>query len=297
MSFQFPNVPALPGVPVLARLAPAAVVAAGATIAGETRAMAAALGLPATIVLGTNAFYAGLVLSPLNQSSPVSPSPSQAANANPAVPPGALPPYAISTSDNLAVIVPDTVLEFDVDAGSDINTHPIELGQFEAYNRVQGAIRIRMLMACQGGPDAAAAKQARKNFISTLESLREGTQIVIVSSPDASYPNMTLKDYGYKKRADNGAVTIYADTQWMEERSTNVLVSSPPASQPQGNAVSDLGSLTPVNVTAQSIGASIGAPTPSGYLSPQALLSAVSPTPAPLPALYNATAPPSGAAW
>jgi hypothetical protein len=295
-------VPALPGVPPLARLATPAIVAAGATVGGLTAAVAAQLGLPATIALGSNAFYSGLGLTPLNQTPPQPQSLSQAANASPSVSTAALPPYGISIPGatpnnqiNLAV-VPDSVLKFAVDADSDLNTHPIEQGQFEAYNRVQKPISIRMLMACQG------KNMPRKTFLTTLESLKEGTQIVTVSSPDASYPNMALKGYGYRKEAQDGAVTVYADTVWLEERSTNVVVSSPPTSQPQGAPVSNLGSMTPVDiaptvVTAQYQGASIATPSPSGYTSTAAILAAVTPTPAPLPALYSATAPPSGYAW
>jgi hypothetical protein len=271
---QFPNVPALPGVPPLARMATAAAVAAGATLAGETAAIAAALGLPGTIVLGTPAFFAGLGLSPL--AGPGSaPSQVQAADANPNIPSGILPSYGISTSDNLAVLTPDSVLEAEIDADSSVNSHPVEQGGFEAYNRVQEPISIRLLMACQG------KNMKRPLFLSTLESLREGTQIVTVSTPDASYPNMVLKGYGYKKKAENGAVTIFADTRWVEERSTNVVISVPPTTEPQGASMVDLGSLTPVEVTAQ-------------Y---QGILQSVTPTPAPLPALYNATSPPSGYSW
>jgi hypothetical protein len=266
MSAQFPTVPALPGVPPLARLGTAAQVAAGATISGETQALAAALGLPPTVTFGTAQLFSGLGLQSLNSQS--TPQPENADQ----LAPGALPPYGITGSDNSAVISPDSVVEFETNADSNVNSHPIELGGFQAFNRVQEPISIRMLLSCQG------KQMSRETFITTLKSLREGTQIVTISTPDTTYPNMTLKGFAYKKTAEHGAVTIWADTQWTEERSTNVTVSAPPTSQPQGAATTSLGSLQPGTPTSQQQASISNPPVP----------------PAPLPPGYSNTAPPSG---
>lgn len=268
MSAQFPTVPALPGVPNLARLATAAQVSAGASLSGETRALAAALGLPTTVTFGTSALFSGLGLQSLNPQSTQPENPDQLA-------PGGLPPYAISDSDNSTIIDPDSVMEFEINADSNVNSHPVEQGGFQAFNRVQEPISIRMQMACQG------RQMPRETFLSTLKSLREGTQVVTISTPDTTYPNMTLKAFGYKKTSDRGAVTIWADTQWTEERSTNVTVSAPPTSQPQGAATTSLGSLQPATPSAQQ----------------QASISNPPVVPAPLPPLYANTAPPSGDAF
>lgn len=266
MSAQFPTVPALPGVPNLARLGTAAQVSASASLSGETKVLAAALGLPTTVTFGTSALFAGLGLQSLNpQSAP------QPENAD-QLAPGPLPPYGITGSDGSTVIDPDSVIEFEVTSDSTINSHPVEKGGFQAFNRVQAPTSIRMLMACQG------KQMPRATFLSTLESLKEGTQTVTISSPDTTYPNMTLKGFGYKKTSDRGAVTIWADTQWEEERSTNVTVSAPPTAQPQGAANTSLGSLQPSTPTAQQ----------------QASISNPPVAPASLPPTYADTQPPSG---
>ena len=269
MSAQFPTVPALPGVPPLARLVTAGQVSAGASLSGQTQALAAQLGLPTTVTFGTSALFAGLGLQSLNsQSAPQPDNPGQFA-------PGALPPYGITNSSGDAIIFPDSVVEFDINADSNLNSHPVELGGFQAFNRVQEPIGIRMLLACQG------KNQAREGFLSTLKGLREGTQIVTVSTPDATYPNMTLKGFNYKKTAERGAVTIWADTQWLEERSTNVTVSAPPTSQPQGAATTNIGSVQPATPTPQQ----------------QASISNPLFLPTGLPTLYGSSMPPSGIAW
>jgi hypothetical protein len=119
---------------------------------------------------------------------------------------------------------------------------------------------------------------SRSSFVSTLKGLREGTQVVTVSTPDGSWPNMALKGFGYKKTAERGAVTIWADTQWLEERSTNVTVSPPATAQPQGAATSNIGPLSPATPTSAQQAAINNPPVP----------------PAPLPSGYSRTAPPSG---
>lgn len=266
MSAQFPTVPALPGVPNLARSVPAAQVSAGASLTGETKALAAALGLPTTVTFGTSALFSGLGLQSLNSQSSIQPD-----SQNPFVP-GALPPYGITDDSGNPIIQPDSAVEFDINADSTVNSHPVEKGGFQAFNRVQEPISIRLLLACQG------KNMSRETFLSTLKGLREGTQVVTISTPDTTYPNMTLKAFGYKKTAEHGAVTIWADTQWVEERSTNVTVSSPPTSQPQGAATTNIGSLQPGTPTTQQ----------------QASISNPPVVPSPLPAEYANTAPPSG---
>jgi len=186
-----------------------------------------------------------------------------------------LPKYSITDASKATVIEPDSTVEVDVAADSELNSHPVELGGFADYNRIQVPRTIRLLLACQG------QKMTRASFLATLETLRTGTQIVSISTPDANYSNMTLKGYGYKKTAERGAVTIWADTEWKEEQSSNVTVSSPETAQPQGNAISNVGALSPL------------APTTSQ----QACISNPLVPPFTLPLGYANTQPPSGAAF
>lgn len=186
-----------------------------------------------------------------------------------------LPRYGITNASGGPVIQPDSTIEVEVKADTEVNTHPVEQGRFSGYNRVQKSVYIRLLLACQG------KSMTRALFLSTLKKLKEGTQIVTVSLPDDSYPNMTLKSYGYRKEAERGAVTIWADTEWVEERSTNVVVSAPPATQPQGNEITNGGTLSSAFLTPQQLAAVNNPPIP----------------PANLPSTYFFTAPPSGAAF
>lgn len=62
---QYPDVPAMAGVPLLARLQPAAVVAAQASGAGLNTALTAALGLPPSVTFGLNPDFSSLGLQPL----------------------------------------------------------------------------------------------------------------------------------------------------------------------------------------------------------------------------------------
>src|ERR1039458_9867259 len=103
---------------------------------------------------------------------------------------------------------------------------------------------------------------AYTSFLATLKTLRETPQVVTLALPNDSYSNMALKGYGYSRKAECGAITIWADTQWMEERSTNVIVSAPPTTAPQGAPPKNLGSVSPAKPTA-SQQASISNPSPN----------------------------------
>ena len=248
-----PNVPNFPGVPQLTRSG-----GTGIGIVGGAEIIASELGLSGQVAFG-NRIYSSIALDLLTD--------------------GALPQYAILDSNRNPVLAPDSVIEADIHADSDIMTHPIEQGAFSAYNRQQEAIMVRLQLACSG-VKAYSGGMTRQGFIATLRSLREGTQLLTIVTPEATYQNMALKGLGYRKTAARGAVTIWADTTWMEGRSTGVTVSSPATSQPYGAAPTDLGSLQPQALTSPQF-AAVGSP---------------STAPAPLPAPLIAEMPPSGAA-
>ncbi len=259
---QFPNVPPLPGVPPLARAAITypLVATGGLALAngslsgiGAAQVLASQLGLGNALSFGTSLF-GSLALDALTA--------------------GPLPKYAILGSNNARLLDPDSVVEFDVHADSGIMTHPIEQGFFEAYNRVQEPIAIRLMLACTN------VKMTRQGFLSALEALREGTTLATIATPERAYRNMALRGFGYRKTAERGAVTIWADTTWLEARSTGVTVSAPPTSQPYGAAASNLGALQPQALTTTQF-AAVGNPAT---------------VPAPLPARLVQEMPPSGAA-
>ncbi len=277
MSAQFPNVPALPGVPQLARQITSAVSAAQATVSGINQAIAIQLGLPSSTMFGTNPSSFGQTLSPGSLPS-YGFFQSVAATAYAESAPGFdadPPPDTVGNFNQKSVLQPDSVMEFAINADSTINSHPIEEGGFEAFNRVQEPISIRMLLACQG------KNMTRQTFVSTLQGLREGTQVITIATPDAMYPNMVLKGFGYKKTSDRGFVTIWADTQWLEERSKNVTVSSPPTATPQGAATTNLGTLQPATPSTQAQSVISNPPVP----------------PVSLPSEYASTEPTSGDAY
>jgi hypothetical protein len=248
-----PNVPAFPGVPQLTRVG-----GTGIGLIGGAEIIASELGLSGQVAFG-NRLYSGILLDVL--------------------PAGVLPQYAILDSNRNPALAPDSVIEADFRLDSDIMTHPIEEGGFAAYNRQQEAIVVRLQLACSGANQYSGG-MTRDGFIATLRALREGTQLVTIVTPDATYPNMALKGLGYRKTASRGAVTIWADTTWMEARSTGVTVSSAPTSQPYGAATSNLGALQPQGLDSSQF-AAVGSP---------------STAPAPLPARLIEV-PPSGAAF
>lgn len=200
--------------------------------------------------------------------------------------PGPLPQYSFIYSpgqgapQSLQAIQPDSVIEADIRADSEVMTHPVEQGNFEAYNRVQDPIRIRMLLAFQGS-GSPTKPVPRSLSLTILEDLREAPALVTIATPDKAYPNMVLQNYGFRKSAEHGAVTLWVDTEWLEARSTGVTVSSPATAQPQGAATTSTGALQPLTLGPSQIAAVDSPPV----------------VPQPLPPAVSSEMPPSGDAF
>lgn len=254
----FPNVPPLPGVPALGRLSAignlagvggqAGRVVSAISNASEMLRLAQELGTQVGIIFGVKPLFAGSGLTPPAQLSysitatnfgtvSLGEITTPFAEGNATAPGGTVGTYSAQAAS--PAIRPDSFIEADYDADTDVMTHPIEAGQFEAYNRVQKPKKVRLLLACQG------VKMDRREFLTTLENMKEGTDLFTLSLPFTSVKNMTLKRYSFAHKSEHGAVTIWADTQWEEGRSAGVTVNTIPSSQPQGAQTQDLGSLSP----------------------------------------------------
>lgn len=102
------------------------------------------------------------------------------------------------------VIAPDSVVSFDFKGAYRVISYPIEGGNFESYNKVQEPFEIRMVMR-KGGSVAD-----RQDFIDVLDEIRASLDLYTATSPEQSYPSMTITDVGYDRQSDKGATVIEA---------------------------------------------------------------------------------------
>ncbi|MDE1906088.1 MAG: hypothetical protein KGH75_06505, partial [Rhodospirillales bacterium] len=143
----------------------------------------------------------------------------------------------VDASGNPA-LSPDGVVAFEYIAEDRVATHPIEQGSFAAYNKVAMPYIIRMVMVCGGH------RQPRELFLSALEQLRSGTDLVSVATPDASYSNANLVRFDYRREARSGVTLLAVDCEFHEIRTSTAAV-SPPTLIPAASSSIKVGAVIP----------------------------------------------------
>ncbi len=160
--------------------------------------------------------------------------------------------WLILSSDGSPAIVPDTVPRFEYRGESRVADYPLEQGAFASYNKVQVPYDIRMVMVCAGANYIQAGAQALKNilnigvgqnmmsrqdFISTLDYMRDTTDLFTIVTPDKTYPSTSLVHYDFRKESNDGAVMLKVEAWFREIRvtgnATYSLSNSPSAASPQ----------------------------------------------------------------
>lgn len=130
-------------------------------------------------------------------------------------------PWAIVDASGNVALQPDSVLSFDYKGDSRISMYPVEGGGFASYNKVLNPVDCRIVMACNGQGKAAVA-----DFLATLETMRQGTALYFITTPDALYANMNLVHFDYRREARNGFQMVTVDAGFEEVRTTATITYS-----------------------------------------------------------------------
>lgn len=168
------------------------------------------------------------------------------------------PEWGIYDKDGNMVIVPDSVIAFDYRGEQRISKYPVELGSFSSYNKVALPYDIRVVMSCSGSQgsqlsdltNALSGNGAvtRDAFLTTLELMKESTDLYDFATPDFTYQNVNLVRFDYRRTSNQGVTLLVVDAQFEEVRQTAVAVYSATA-QPQGETPVSTGSVQPVEPT------------------------------------------------
>ena len=124
-------------------------------------------------------------------------------------------PWAIVDASGNIALQPDSVLSFDYKGDSCISKYPVEGGGFASYNKVLNPVDCRIVMACNGQGKTAVA-----DFLAALETMRQGTALFSITTPDALYANMNLIHFDYRREARNGFQLVTVDAGFEEVRTT-----------------------------------------------------------------------------
>lgn len=129
------------------------------------------------------------------------------------------PVWGVFDSSGKAIITPDTFLGIDYENARRIANFPVEQGSFATYNKVNDPFTATVRMAV-GGTVAQ-----RNAFLQALEMLSDSTALYTLVTPEASYKNVNMERYDYRRDSRNGAGMIVASCRFLEVRTATTAYS------------------------------------------------------------------------
>lgn len=146
------------------------------------------------------------------------------------VPGLALLPWGVFTQAGVAVLVPDSFVDFDFNKDFRVPTYPIERGGFQSYNKVEMPFECRVTMAKSGSNDE------RQAFLDKCEELVKSLDLYTVVTPEKSYLNANIVGYDYARQATRGAKLLLIGLRLEEIRTASApafsKTKSPSAAKP-----------------------------------------------------------------
>jgi len=148
--------------------------------------------------------------------------------------------YASGTTT--PAIMPDSFSSLDFSGDSRVCDYPVEQGGFESYNKVMVPEELHVVLICSG------SAMEQDEFIATLRSMRQSTNLYDVATPYDLLPNMSLTRYDYKQTSQNGVTMLTAECVFEEIRqASSPTYSSSQSSTPVINSNSPSAS-SPTNI-------------------------------------------------
>lgn len=118
----------------------------------------------------------------------------------------------LSQEDGYDIVTFSSFISMDVKDGGKVVETPVEEGSFASYNKVDNPREVKCTLATQGTDEELQA------YIQSLTDLRNGTDLVMVSTPMFLYENMNLEEFSYSLKVDDGRGVLYADLSLIEIR-------------------------------------------------------------------------------
>ena len=100
---------------------------------------------------------------------------------------------------------------------SKVSNAPIERGSFASYNKVGDPFTVTVQMSKGSG-----GVFARGAFLGLLDTLANSTDLFLVITPEAVYPNMAITGYDYAREASDGARLLKVNIHLAEVRQVEV---------------------------------------------------------------------------
>lgn len=111
--------------------------------------------------------------------------------------------WGVVNQFGIPIVLADTVLGMNYDAGSSISKYPVEKGSFASYNKVNAPSMATVQMA-KGGNSVTE----RGLFLAQLETLLKSTVSFHIISPEYVYLNYQIVGINHARSAQDGATMI-----------------------------------------------------------------------------------------
>jgi hypothetical protein len=119
-----------------------------------------------------------------------------------------VPQWGIFGQDGTPILEADAVNSFDYERGYLVSDYPQEQGAFQSYNKVQVPY------------DAAVSfltSDTRFEFLNTIEAACNSLALVVVVTPEITYPSANLVRYKIRTRTSRSGVTMVTVDVWLRE--------------------------------------------------------------------------------
>lgn len=147
------------------------------------------------------------------------------------------------------IIVADTVTGFDYKQEWSLSDFPVERGAFETYDKVQLPFDVRVRFVAG---DTLANRSA---LLGSLAAIAGTTQLFDAVTPEATYTNVNITHYDYRRSARRGLGLLEVDVWCLEVRQGAMTIGTSTAS-PSASAQQNGGSVQPTTASpAQKTGA------------------------------------------
>lgn len=125
--------------------------------------------------------------------------------------------WGIFDQNGIPLLLADNVKSVKFTNKSKVSDAPVERGSFTSYNKVIVPYTVDVLMT-----KASGGVLERGAFLGLLDTFANSTDLFMVITPEAIYPNCNIVGYDYSREAGDGARMIKANIHLQEIREVEV---------------------------------------------------------------------------
>ena len=121
--------------------------------------------------------------------------------------------WGIFNQRGIPLLLVDNVASVRFENKSNVMKVPVENGGFASYNKVNEPFKASVMMT-----KATGGVTERGAFLALLSAFANSTDLYMIITPEAVYPNCAIIGYDYVREAGNGARMIKVNVHFQEVR-------------------------------------------------------------------------------